>query len=115
MLFSAAGEENEPTGAGRIHCRLRSRNEQVTFVTYCTDILLFRADVTQLFPDLANAGLKVMAAFIDGLLPYIIIKLLIGKKLVRMACKKGENIEFQTGKGIFHSMINDHEPAGINS
>lgn len=67
------------------------------------------------FPDLANAGLKVMAAFIDGLLPYIVIKLLIGKKLVRMACKKGENIEFQTGKGIFHSMINDHEPAGINS
>ena len=45
---SAAGKKNKPTGAGRIHCRLRLERTG-NLVTYCTDILLFRADVTS-FP-----------------------------------------------------------------
>lgn len=83
-------------------------------MAYGTDILFFRADVTEFFPDLAYACLKIMPAFIYGLLPYIVIKLFIGKQLIGMVGKKGKDIEFQPGKSTFNSVTDGSEPACIN-
>ena len=73
-------------------------------MAYGTDILFFRTDVTEFFPDLAYACLKIMPAFIYGLFPYIVIKLFVGKQLIGMVGKKGKDVEFQPGKSTFNSV-----------
>ena len=67
-------------------------------MAYGTDILFFRTDVTEFFPDLAYACLKIMPAFIYGLLPYIVIKLFIGKQLIGMVGKKRKGYRIPTGE-----------------